>query len=170
MPSDFNKREAERVVKRLKKSQLVDYLAQLMDRHETEQAKTREWAATTLAENERLRREERRLEPVRATINHVLARRGRLISDKQLRLLLQAEPQSDEHHRTNAADILDQILANCEEFTEEFGGASGAPSYDELQDALDCALSDRAELLRRLGLTEFQWSLAGGYSPSDVEP
>jgi hypothetical protein len=56
-----------------------------------------------------------------------------------------------------------------DKFIESFGGGYGAASYDDLSEALACAREDRAALLKRLGLTDREWSAMGGACAADFE-
>jgi hypothetical protein len=174
--SQYKRDECERVAKRLKKSEFAAYLAHLAEEHEREIERAREEerrAAQLGRENEKLKlREEReRLDVVRAAIRHVLLSRGHEVSDKQLTMLLRnAVPKEERDALRAPGEVLQEILDNCEAITEEFGGAHGAPSYDDLQSALDAAIGDREELLKLVGLTDFEWAARGGASYADIEP
>jgi predicted transcriptional regulator len=66
--------------------------------------------------------------------------------------------------RSSVEQVFEDILDNCEKIIEACETGEYAPTV-----ALDLALEDRAALLRRLGLTDAQWSAQGGASYADFE-
>lgn len=176
--SQYKRDECERVAKRLKKSEFAGYLVHLAEEHEREIERAREEerrAAQLGRDNEKLKIREGReqLDGVRAAIRHVLKSRGHEVSDEQLTLMLDRRARREEtlpRELHSPGEVLQEILDNCEAITEEFGGAHGAPSYDDLQSALDAAIGDREELLKLLGMTDFEWAARGGASYADIEP
>lgn len=176
--SQYKRDECERVAKRFKKSEFAGYLIHLAEEHERELERAREEGARETRkqrENDKrkIREEREQLDGVRAAIRHVLKARGHDVGDEQLTLMLDRGTRRDEtlpRKLREPADVLQEILDKCESITEELGGAHGAPSYDDLLDALNMASGDREELLKLVGMTDFEWVMCGGASYADIEP
>lgn len=171
--SDYNYHLAtmERVAARCKKAELVQYCARFMAEADKQKEEAYARASKSNEENERLKNEARNLIPIRAALATVLKMRGGLAMENpaQLSLLLGTDRYDmDEASSNEPEHILLQLLDNCDKMIESYGG-NGAPTYDELMNALDIALGERAELLKRLGLTDLQWSMQGGASFADLE-
>lgn len=174
--SQYKRDECARIAKRLKKSEFANYLVQLEEEHERQLELVREEGARSAKQSLenaklKLRCEREQLEPVRDAIRMVLRARSQDVSDKQLTLMLEAKYASKlPQELQSPSEILSEILDSCQAVIEEIGGGRGAPSYDKLQSVLDVVLADREELLKRLGMTDREWSMRGGTSYTDVEP
>lgn len=160
---------AENIVKRTKKADLVGVIAYKDLQHEEELEKVRADAATARDERDGLRRELVALRVVRDLVQVLVQRfSGRSLKTGQLSLIFQKDREDLGDNAIE--DALVRLMDNAEKFLEEFGGGWGAPSYDDLENALGTALGDRESLLRRLKLTDAEWSAQGGASFADVEP
>jgi hypothetical protein len=185
----YQYREAETVVKRLKKADLVGYIAERGEQHRkdihtlnVELQRLREENKTRSHETARNKDEIDNLQLIRDAVQQVVNSRTSPIDAKQLALLLRGcapgltergkekrVREFDDELREAAKVILD-ILDGCEDVIETVGGGRGAPSYDDLQSALDVAREERDALLEKLGMTDREWSSRGGASYADMEP
>jgi hypothetical protein len=168
----FYQDQAERVVKRLKKAELVEYLARLEQDHARKLEELRKLLAKAEKKAAGLKLEGERVDVIRNAIAQVLALRGAPVnSERQLTLLLRSnerpETDDDDDKLPNTpAGVLAQILDNCNDVMDNFVG--GATTYDDLEQQLSAALDDRAALLKLVGMTDAEWSAAGGASYADV--
>lgn len=169
---DYHLKIVERIASRFTKADLVKHCAAMIADYDKRAEEANARASKYHEEVERLKNEVRNLGTMRSAVATVLAVRGGLAMDnpQQLSLLLGTEhvDMADDGEDSKAENVLSKLLDNCNEMIEAFGG-NGAPTYDELVDALDVAIADRNELLKKFGLTEFQWSVQGGASFVDLE-
>lgn len=190
MPDKFDS-EAEALVKRYKKAELVSIIARLKrEAMQYTQRNNSKHDALVKAENEceALRDELSKLQLIRGAVQRVL-NQNTAINDKQLTLLLrECEPgYSDDYkgiraHKIanthgvdddskttleSAAETLMTLLDACSDGKENPLGEG--PSYEDLREMLDLALGERTELLAKLGLTDQQWSARGGSCEADFD-
>jgi len=164
--------EAERVVKRLKKTELIGYIARREDADQKRIAQLEEHASALREELDARRLQVKGLEKIQDVVALVISSRTGTDpkSDRQMALLfaeVNCGTSYSEEKANTPTDVLGEILDNCEAIVEEVGGGRGAPSYDEVLGALDDALADREALLGRLGLTDAEWSAQGGACDAD---
>lgn len=164
--------DAERIVKRFKKVELVGYVARTTEARDEREKALQEQINKLDEENQALKSQLKNLKTIQDIVALVIqARTGASIDGSEQMTMLFAERHDGAGNETSSpTSVLEDIIDNCEAVCEEIGGGHGAPSYLELDSALELALEDRAALLKRLGLTDREWSMQGGASETELTP
>lgn len=183
-------RDAETLVKRYKKADLAKIIAaenraayeREKNLREANHKAQETWSSCNKYAKE-METELDNLHLISRAVRSVLIRRGLLVSDKQLSIILSKvtsgyTPKGRQDHAddlvkekkvpgvlVNAVTVIMDLLDACAEKDPFDGG----PSYDDLRDMLDLALGDRAEMLAHLGMTDREWSARGGSCEADFD-
>lgn len=194
---DHYDRDAEALVKRLKKADLARYIAGVRrEAHEREEnlhkanreAHKREEKAREMWKScndyaKSIEQELANLRHISRAIRSVLLHRGHMVNDKQLSIILnETESGYSPRERQKRVDSLVNekkiphslrdavgVIMDLLDACADVAPFEGGPTYDDLRDLLDLALDDRAELMQKLGLTDREWSAQGGACEADFE-
>lgn len=160
-------------VKKLKKSELVDHIARVVDKYDEAERALNRALKIERDKNKILAPRAEFYKVLYAAVELVVATRsgGNGITQEQLALLVEDAGGRTYAPKDNSpADIIDEILDNSETIIHDVAIAQDI-ERDRLQNALKIALADRARLLYRLGLTDREWSMMGtdNGSYTDIE-
>lgn len=166
MTRESHLRQAEHIVKRFTKAELIPWLARLLTTHAEEKAAEHARNEKLWEENMKLKRTCDSLKAVRDVLAAVVrSRASKPFSEEQLTLALGGDRQIDNEDDSDSPKaILEKILDDCESVAENIYHDAGV-----LEEALDAACADRKKLLAHAKLTEREWFAMGGASFADLE-